>query len=114
MVLTVSLIAVDCSLAGVATAASIAGEGSEIMSELVAVLVTLVVPMAVLNVALIRMVLRNHQFGQNANPVDVALAGKLNGDIEDKIARIDKALAPIVEDFQMRKAAEKAGDLNPL
>ncbi len=112
MVLTACLIAVDCSLAGVATAASIAGEGSEIMSELVAILVTLVIPMAALNVYLIRLVLRTHPVSQN--PVDAALAGKLNGDLEGKMDRMEKALKPLLEDLQIRKATETATELKPL
>lgn len=121
-ILTASLIVVDCLLAGIA-AAGVAGEGLGSMSETLSIALTLVVVMAALNVVLIKLLLKNYRERQNGDPLDDILGGSLEKDTDAKtlltkmaamIGRHDEALKPLIEDYALRKAEEKAGELHPL
>lgn len=121
-ILTASIIAVDCLLAGIATA-SMVGEELGTMSELLSVTLTLVVVMAGLNVVLIKLHLKNWRERSDSDPLDDILGGSLEKDTDAKalltklaamIGRHDEALKPLIEDYALRRAEQKAGDLHPL
>lgn len=119
-VLTASIIAVDCTLAGVA-AAQIIGGAPDTMSEIAAIGWTLVAGLAALNFILVKIILnewrKRESTGEDilAESLDKSTDAKaLLTAIAAKITRHDEALGPLLEDLHLRKAADKAGELPPL
>ena len=124
-VITISagIIAIDCILAGMA-AAGLSGRGEDAMWEALAVSWTLVILLASLNVVLIRLHIKEWlKRGNERDDASKILAEALEKDTDPmallmKIAtRMDgfeRAIAPIVEEFQERKADEDSRELKPL
>lgn len=125
--LTVSLVIVDCLLAGIAVAAV---TGVEAMSETLAVMTTLVVVMATMNIALLKIGLKLFRQRERTkdDPLVELFAEQIEGDLDlktlltqisAKVSRHDKigeeveslrsALKPMLDEYFLAKA-EREGE----
>ena len=118
--LTAGIIAIDCMLAGMATAGLI-GQGIGSMSETLSVALTLVVVLAALNTVLIRLHIKDWRERRQKSDRESERESEKLGDVLEKDMDVrtlltkvlekldlhDEALTPLIEDLKMRKAKSK-------
>lgn len=123
LTLSAGIIATDCMLAGMAIA-GLTGQGVGTMSETLSVALTLVVILAALNTVLIKLHIKDwRERRKGSDSASDLLGDALEEDMDAKalltslaamIGRHDEALKPLIEDYALRRAEAKAGELPPL